>query len=840
MAGRSKTGLAWAVMAGFPVLVWIAFFSEPADAQNGGGGEAPLEQMKCLEAAIRDLEETFGEDYAGEDFLERLNELQDRFDEAEYKSLKREALRANPLVSGQPILYVVRSQYLPDHHNTATIFQSNEINAASFRGGGALKTVDLKTGKVETLVEQPDGLVRDPEVSYSGDKIVFSMRKGPGDDYSLYEIGSDGESLRALTGAEKVSDIDPFYLPDGRIGFSSTREPKYCMCNRHIMANLFVMDADGANIHQIGKSTLFEGHGSVMADGRILYDRWEYVDRNFGDAQGLWTVNPDGTSHEVYFGNNTGSPGGVIDARAIPGTDLVLCILGSCHDRPWGVMAMLDRNRSVDGREAVLRTWPAKAAGMVDEKANNAWDKMLWLKPKYEDPYPLSEKYFLCSRMTGEGEKMGIYLVDVFGNELLLHAEGAGCFDPMPVGPRETPAVITRRRDFSSESGKFYVMDVYEGTHMEGVQRGEVKYLRVVESPEKRYWTHTSWGGQGIQCPAVNWHSFETKRILGTVPVEEDGSAYFEVPADTFVYFQLLDEDKRMIQSMRSGTMIQPGETVGCTGCHENRLAAPPVVNKTPEAVRRKADSMSGWYGSPRKFSFMKEVQPVLSKNCVSCHDYDEKAGGKLNLAGDRTNTFNTSYNELWRKGYIKAIGAGPAQIQPAKSWGARVSRLMEVLEAGHGEVELTEEEMDRIETWIDINAVYYPVYSCAYPDNVAGRSPLDTDQIKRLGELTGVDFNSHASFRGNKGPLISFDRPGKSLCLEMIDDEGKRREALAIIEAGKAKLEQRPRADMDGYVPCEKDLRRQEFYEKREEIERANRKAIREKAKKYDSDFTE
>jgi hypothetical protein len=173
--------------------------------------------------------------------------------------------------------------------------------------------------------------------------------------------------LRQLTFARDVDDLDPLYLPDGTIVFSSTREPKYCMCNRHIMANLFRMDADGANIHQIGKSTLFEGHASLMPDGRILYDRWEYVDRNFGDAQALWTVNPDGTGHALYWGNNTASPGAVIDARMVPGTELALSVFGSCHDRPWGALA-LDRP-AVGARRpgCVIRTWPADAIQLVQQ-----------------------------------------------------------------------------------------------------------------------------------------------------------------------------------------------------------------------------------------------------------------------------------------------------------------------------------------------------------------------------------------------------------------------------------------------------------------------------------------
>ena len=186
-------------------------------------------------------------------------------------------------------------------------------------------------------------MVRDPDVHFDGRKVIFSMRRNIGEDSHIWEVNADGSGLRQLTSAPGVTDISPLYLPDGAVAFSSSREPKYCMCNRHIMCNLFRMEGDGANIVQIGKSTLMEEHGALLPDGRVLYDRWEYVDRNFGDAQGLWTVNPDGTQHSVYWGNNTPSPGAVLDARPIPGTDRVVCIFGSCHDRPWGAVAVLDR-----------------------------------------------------------------------------------------------------------------------------------------------------------------------------------------------------------------------------------------------------------------------------------------------------------------------------------------------------------------------------------------------------------------------------------------------------------------------------------------------------------------
>jgi len=384
-----------------------------------------------------------------------------------------------------------------------------------------------------------------------------------------------------------------------------------------------------------------------------------------------------------------------------------------------------------------------------------------------------------------------------------------------------------------------YVLDVYNGTHMKGIRRGSVKFLRVVESPEKQTWNMFPWSGQGTLWPAMNWHDFLNKRILGTVPVEEDGSAYFTLPSDTFVYFQLLDGNGMMLQSMRSGTMVQPGEITGCIGCHDNRRFAPPVAaSKVPTAVTRDPDALKGWFGEPRLFSYMRDVQPVFDGNCVRCHDYGKPAGRVLNLAPDRTLTFNTSYNELWRKGVISAIGGGPAPIQQPMTWGSHASRLVDVIRSGHQGVRLDGGSFDRIVAWIDINAPFYPVYATAYPDNLAGRSPLSDAQLDRLTELTGVPFRDLAAHDKNRGPQISFDRPELSPCLSHAAAKGDSAyaEALAIIRFGRDMLARRPRADMDGFQACMIDRFRMSFHEARRGIESMIRRAIRDGEKIYDS----
>jgi hypothetical protein len=723
---------------------------------------------------------------------------------ARVESLPHAAVVAQPLLTAQPLLFVVRKQYKPDHHNTETMFQTAEINTAKFEGGSALKTLDVASGRVHTILASTDGVIRDPDVSFDGRKVLFSMRRERADDYHIYEIGVDGRGLRQLTFGSGLSDIDPIYLPDGRICFTSTREPKYCMCNRHIMGNLHTMNADGSNLIQIGHSTLHEGHSVLLPDGRILYDRWEYVDRNFGDAQGVWTVNPDGTNHAIYWKNNTSCPGAVLDARPIPGSERFICVFSSCHDRPWGALAIVDRRKGLDLRPPVVRTWPADAIELVGVGGYDAFKKV---QPKYEDPYPLSDSLFLCSRMTGKAEEMGLFVVDIEGHETLLHAEAPGCYDPMPLAARPKPPVIPGRVDLAKQEGYYYVADVYRGTGMESVARGTVKRLRVVESPEKRFWTGPAWdGGTGQQAPGMAWNDFNNKRILGTVPVADDGSVFFSVPADRFVYFQLLDAEGRMVQSMRSGTIVRPGETSGCAGCHENRRTSVEGYTQ-PASLRGRPSKLEPWHGPARLFSYTAEVQPVFDRHCVGCHDYGKPAGAKLNLAGDLGLVFNTSYVELRSKNYVHVVGAGPSQVQMPKSWGAHASRLTPYLLQGHNnpdidrQVRLDPESIDRVLTWIDINAPYYPDYAGgAFRSNPFGRSPLAQEELKRLGELTGVNFLDHKLAMKQAG-WVNFTRPEWSPCLTGLATQDPRRaQAVTLLREGGKRLAAGCRPDRPGF----------------------------------------
>jgi hypothetical protein len=757
------------------------------------------------------------------------------------------------IVQGQPILFVTRKQYAVDHHNTHTMFpaEPNETgDKGKYRGGGsALKVYDPSTGGTTTILDAgSDGLIRDPCVHFDGERIVFSWRKSSNEFSHIWEIRKDGSGLRQLTSLTGVDDIDPIYMPDDDIIFSSGREPKYVMCNKHLSHNLYRMNPDGSNILQIGKSTLFEGHPSLMPDGRVMYDRWEYVDRNFGDAQGLWVMDPEGTGHAIHYGNNTSSPGGVLDGQAVPGTQFTICTFSSCHDLPWGAIALIDHRLARDGRDAVVRTWPSGLESLVATDGFGQWDRYVSVSPKHEDPFPVVDpvngiggRYFLCSRDTGGGH-MAIYLLDAeTGGSTLVHDEGSGlvgCFDPMPLVPTPKPNDVSVHRKYDDTPGRFYVMNVYTGTHMTGINPGDVKWLRVVESPEKRYYSNATWSAQGIEAPGVNWDSFETKRVLGTVPVEADGSAHFLAPPNTFLYFQLLDENKMMLQSMRSGTVIQPGETQGCIGCHDNRGDAPGYPgSQMPLAFKRDPTPLNGWLGEPAKmFNYLKEVQPVFDAKCVSCHDFGQDLPV---LAGDKGVYFNASYADLHRAsfsgsqwGYTGVVGAGPAAIQLPKAWGSHKSKLIETVRGNHKGVSLSTEELERLITWIDLNGVYYPSYASNFPNNAGGRSPLGNGDLSTISSLTGKSVTNVKGI----GEQISFDRPEESPCLVGVS-EPNLSQALAIIQQGKTTIDTVTRADMPTFtMKTSIDLWRENKYQIRLQREKMNRAAMARGGKVYDS----
>lgn len=839
-------------------------FDNLSDIAEGYAKSYPKFDNAALNAAIENVKKAW-KDIADREFTaseEGIEKLKNDLSE-----LVRLTALSHPGLNGKQLVFVARNQYDWDHHNTHTMFPSydGEFNNGRYQGDSAIRIYNLATNQTTTLASNKYGVYRDLEVSNDGTKILYSYRKDINDSYHIYEsVVKDGviTETKQLTTMADVDDMDPLYLPSGEIVFSSTRDPKYVMCNRHISANIYRMNGDGSNIVKITNSTLFERPSDVMSDGRILYDRWEYVDRDFGSAQGVWTVNPDGTLQNTYYGNNTPT-GAFVDAKDIPGTNKIVATMTSTHDRPWGGIVIIDRSAATDGKEAIQYSWPQSLAHSIGEAGGNLnIDATKGLSLKYEDPLPLDENYFLVSRQISQGsEKTGIYLIDTFGNELLLYEDesGLGAYDVRLLEAKEdVEFILSSRRDYADNYGTFFVQDVYEGTHMQGVERGSVAYLRVIEViPKLSFITTPGWSGQGEQAAAVNWHSFEVKRILGDVPVYEDGSAYFAVSQDAFVYFQLISEDGRMIQSMRSGTLIQSGERTGCVGCHEDAATTPLSSSKhgTPIALEKSFTVVDGVgvnvpdqitraeYMPEGTLNYLTEIQPIFTDNCISCHGY-ESPKADLTLVPDKTLVFNTSYVDLWRsrsngagtfQNMVNVIGGGGTEFTPAKSWGSYVSPLVQKLydENDPHSTYLSDSERRAIAMWVDANAPYYGDYATNYPNSLAGRCPLTTQELARL---TGLKYS--ANYYDTGKAQIYFDNPEKSPYLKRYAVGSVQYEAaLKIIQTGADRLAKNPDVDMEGYVMNALDAWRLEKFQWRAEIEAANREAIQNGQKLYDSD---
>jgi len=436
--------------------------------------------------------------------------------------------------------------------------------------------LNLRTGSVTTLLDDPEGAFRDPHVYYNGNRILFSWRKRGAEYYHLYEINSDGTGLKQIT-IGPYDDIEGICLPDGNIVFSSTR------CNPWVACGTY------------RTSILYRCNG----DGRVMYMRWEYVDRNQMRYQHLWTINPDETGVMVLDGNQF--PNNVfIDAKPIPNSDKIVYVdipLHGMEDRR-GTLMVLDPKYGPDERAAVK---PIDLGQVVAQPGQSM------------DPYPVANDLFLFVNdrkilMTdGCGHTYPLYSLPEDSHPNLMIQE------PRPIIPRKRENIIPARIDPGRATGRLALMDVTFGRNMKGVKPGEVKKLLVLEQLPKPFNTN------GGPEPTSMGGTFTLKRILGTVPVEPDGSAYMELPALRSLFFVALDENDLSVKRMQSFVTLQPGEFTSCSGCHEKRTNTPrKPSNGLPMALRKPASPIVPIPDIPEVFDYPRDIQPILNRYCIA------------------------------------------------------------------------------------------------------------------------------------------------------------------------------------------------------------------------------
>ena len=574
------------------------------------------------------------------------------------------------------------------------------------------------------------GVYTHPELSWDARKLLFCFKGEPNGSTSIYEIGIDGNGLRRITdptslcachkgGGGGLHDIAPAWLPDGRIVFLSTRPSGLVPCANSGVSILHVMNAEGSDIHPISVNNVHEFDPAVLPDGRLLFGRWEYVDKNALTIQSLWTVNPDGTQETALYANNMCLPEAILDARPVPDSHLVVGTLAKHNSTPRGSIALIDPRLGKNDPKAIINL------EHPEEPTCDRGDSC--------EPWPLADDAVLFSGRPPGAKRNALELLDRAGHRFVLLADPDICLhSPMLVKPRPCPPIVPNQVDHTARTGRFFVQDIYRG--LEGVKRGEVKWLRVLEETSRV--SPTPGGNQPYnQTFLVSAAlAFSVKNYLGVVPVEVDGSAYFEAPAGRAVYFQALDADGRTVQSMRTFVQAAPGTTRSCIGCHESKFgataadAAPSERLMWPPSPLRDESWGSGYVDYPSM------VQPILDEHCVECHGGRADIAAGLDLSGGWTEHFSISYENLvnrretqlmayWIAGIdcMNGTALWSSQLFPPRSHGSGAAPLAKLLVAGHGGrlEKLTRPERDLLMAWIDSNGLYhgtwdYSQHGCA------------------------------------------------------------------------------------------------------------------------------
>ncbi len=684
--------------------------------------------------AIKDCQEQFPDDYsktAGyfltvNSYAAEKDALQKRLKSGDFEALKKvetyfavidEALLANPIMDFEEIMFLKRDvensrERMPKKFGFPSLNSHNNTNIAEIKGNwhnSICKLSDIAgEQKVEMVFNAKDKkLITDLELDFDRENILFSM-ENDSDIWHVYETNIKGENLLCVTpdSLPDVNHFDACYLPDGNVTYTSdaTYQGLPCEGGSRPMALLYVIDRETGKIRQLTFEQDSDFSPAVLNNGRLMYLRWEYSDLAHYFSRILMSCNPDGTGQMEYYGSNSYFPNTFIYARPLPDHPTkVIGIVGGHHGiTRSGRLMIIDPAQGRSEADGVVHEIPHRGRKVEpiikDQLVQDVW-------PQFIHPYPLNDKYFLVSAKLDKNSLWGIYLVDVFDNMTLIkEVEGSGLFDPIPVRKEPTPPVIPSRIREESKEATVFLTDIYVGDGLKNIPRGTVKELRLFAY----HFAHIATGGHQTVGVESSW---DIKRVLGTVPVEEDGSALFKIPANTPIAIQPLDSLGRALQIMRSWFVGMPGENVSCIGCHERTSQAPP--NMYTKASRRSPSEIDNWQGNPRPFSFRYEVQPVLDKYCVSCHNGMKKSIPNfkrhefVDMDGKQKQEYffeDEAYMSLHP--YVRRPGPeSDIHLLKPMEYHAETSELVQLLQRGHHGVELENKDFEKIYAWIDLNA---------------------------------------------------------------------------------------------------------------------------------------
>jgi formylglycine-generating enzyme required for sulfatase activity len=729
--------------------------------------------VAALRRALTDLTESFAARYAkGPEYLKQLDALEQRLakaagnaDEVQkvndaFVALQREALLANPLLDFDKLLLVKRkANQLCLPHN----WESNSTLPKTGHDDSIEVLSPVRTeGQLSTLFKPQGGrFVGDVDLNFHADKMLFSM-PGKHNRWQVCEVRADGTGLRELTGEQPdVDSYDACYLPDGRIMFTSTAcfigVP--CVYGGSHVATLYIMDGNGRKIRQLCFDQEHDWCPAVLNNGRVLYSRWEYSDTPHSNTRLLFHMNPDGTEQMEYYKSNSYWPNSIFYARPVPGHPTkVIGVIGGHHDHPrMGELVLFDPalgRREAEGAVQRIPGYGIKVQPIIrDGLTSGSW-------PKFLHPYPLNEKYFLVSCKPTPQSHWGIYLVDVFDNFVLIkEMPDYALLEPVPFRKTPVPPVVPDKVDLTKKDAVVYIPDIYVGKGLKGVPRGAVKSLRV-------FTYHFAYQNMGGLLGVVGMDGpWDIKRVVGTAPVHEDGSAYFRIPANMPVSLQPLDSEGKALQLMRSWMTAMPGEVVSCSGCHEPQNHAP-IVRRTLAQAGPPAE-ITPWRGPLRGFSYAREVQPVIDKQCVACHDGQARPDGPKiadlrgtvkikdwssvtpGNGGGHAGKFSVGYAELHRYVRRPGIESDYHMLEPLE-FHADTTQLVQMLKKGHHGVQLDAEDWDRLVTWIDLNCPYHGTWGEEI-DNPGRQRERRRDLLKLY---ANVDDDPEAVPEANGGPV--------------------------------------------------------------------------------------
>ncbi|MCF7674744.1 MAG: SUMF1/EgtB/PvdO family nonheme iron enzyme [Akkermansiaceae bacterium] len=629
-------------------------------------------------------------------------------------ALQRRILLANPLLDFDQII----ARRTDELGLPANFYSNSSIPKTGYRNEIIGFSIHGKSPDRTVFAPEKARFAGDFCLHFDADRMLFSM---PNDnDWQVFEVRLDGTGLRQVSPDIKpgVGNYDACYLPNGDYLFTSTLSMVSVPCvagNAHA-ANLVRLSKDGG-IRQLCFDQEHNWCPRVLADGTILYQRWEYTDTPHANTRLLMTMNPDGTNQRSFYGSNSYWPSAFFYATPVPGSATRVVGVSSGHhgDARLGELYLLDAAIGSAEDAGVVAQIPSKPA--TPSGRGRIYDHMRDVWPRFLHPQPLDDKYMLTACQPSPQHAWGVYLVDTFDNLLLLKEfPGLSVIEPIPVIKRPLPPVIPDKVDPSNKDATIYLADIYEGPGLRGIPRGTVKALRVFSYT---FSYHNVGGLYGVIGQDGPW---DLHRPLGTVPVHPDGSAKFKVPANTPISIQPLDADGQALALMRSWMTAMPGEVLSCVGCHEAAGSAPSTRGSL--AATAPASTLKPWRPQGAGFSFSHEVQPVLDRHCTACHDGAAAApdfrGGTMvadwssQIAGNggaQAGRFSTSYVNLFP--YTRANGIeGDYHLLSPMEFHFSTSELGQMLRKGHHGVELDADAFDRLTTWVDLNRPYHGSWS--------------------------------------------------------------------------------------------------------------------------------